>query len=103
MELKKLADSTINRIIAFACAYILFGVVVFRWLEDFSWIDSLYYVVVTLATIGYGDVVPQTAGGKLFAVFYIIIGIVVFVTFGKAVLLRMMRRRNKQRKQTKKK
>ncbi len=48
-----------------------FYVLVERW----RIIDSLYFCVVTLATIGYGDLAPQTYAGKIFTIFYIFIGI----------------------------
>jgi hypothetical protein len=54
------------------------GVVAYRYLEDWSWIDSLYFSVVTLATVGYGDLTPQSEEGRLFTVFYIVVGIGIF-------------------------
>ena len=39
--------------------------------EGWSFIDSIYYCVVTTTTIGYGDRVPQHEGMKLFAVLFI--------------------------------
>ncbi len=36
---------------------------------------ALWFVVVTLTTVGYGDVYPVTAGGKMFTFFILIIGI----------------------------
>ena len=81
------------RPIALIIAYITLGVVVFHILEDFGWIDSLYFVVVSLATVGYGDFVPQTQAGRLFAVFYIIIGLTVVAFFVRTVLkIRFSRR-----------
>jgi voltage-gated potassium channel len=35
--------------------------------------------VVTIATLGYGDLVPKTAAGKILAIAYVIRGISVFV------------------------
>lgn len=54
------------------------GVLVYRLLEDWSWVDSLYFSVVTLSTVGYGDLTPQSDAAKLFTVFYIIVGIGIF-------------------------
>lgn len=39
--------------------------------------DALYYIVVTIATIGYGDITPRTAGGKVVAVTVILISFTV--------------------------
>jgi voltage-gated potassium channel Kch len=53
------------------------GVVMMHYLEDLSFIDALYFSVVSLTTVGYGDFTPQTTGGKLFVIFYLIIGIAI--------------------------
>ena len=42
------------------------GTLIYHYLEDWSYLDSFYFSVVTLTTIGYGDFSPQTDGGKLF-------------------------------------
>ena len=39
-----------------------------------SWIDSVYWASITVATVGYGDQTPNTWEGRLFAVFYIFFG-----------------------------
>lgn len=51
------------------------GTVVFRSIEDWRWIDSFYFSAVSLTTVGYGDITPKSDTGKLFAVFYLFIGI----------------------------
>lgn len=39
-----------------------------------TWSDSVYYVVVTVATVGYGDVTPLTTGAKWFSLSVIVFG-----------------------------
>ena len=57
------------------------GTVFYRFVEGFSWIDAYYFSVVTLATVGYGDLAPRTTAGKLFTTFYIMIGVGILATF----------------------
>jgi voltage-gated potassium channel len=57
------------------------GTVVYHYLEGLSWFDSLYFSVITLSTVGYGDISPQTIGGKLFTMLYVIIGIGIILSF----------------------
>ena len=51
------------------------GTLGFHYLEDWSFLESLYATVVTLSTVGYGDFIPHSAGGMLFTVFLIIVGV----------------------------
>ena len=51
-----------------------------RW-ESLSWVDSFYFTIVTLTTVGYGDISPQTPTGKVFTAFYLFIGVGILVAF----------------------
>ena len=57
------------------------GTVTYHLLEGWSWIDSLYFSVITLTTIGYGDFSPETDAGKLFTIFYILLGLGMILSF----------------------
>ncbi len=57
------------------------GTACYSLLEHWDIIDALYFSVVTLTTIGYGDFSPETDSGKLFTVFFAPTGIGVFVAF----------------------
>jgi|GEM_PF-273725 voltage-gated potassium channel len=65
------------------------GVGFYMRVEGWSLLDTLYFCVVTLGTVGYGDITPKTDEGKLFTVFYIIIGLGViggfFATLGRLI------------------
>jgi hypothetical protein len=68
-------------ILAWAVLQVLIGTLVFRWLEGWSTIDSLYFSVVTLATDGFGDLHPTTDAAKLFTILYILMGLGVIAAF----------------------
>merc|ERR1719320_1086842 len=48
---------------------------VFSAVEKWGWVASLYFCVVSLSTVGYGDETPNTNAMKIFTVFYIYVGI----------------------------
>ncbi len=43
--------------------------------EGWGVLNSLYFSVITLTTVGYGDFSPQTPAGKIFTMLYIMIGL----------------------------
>ena len=55
--------------------YLLIGTLLFSALEGWDMSTSIYFCIITLTTVGYGDVVPKTAGGKLLCVLYIFLGV----------------------------
>ncbi len=57
------------------------GTVMYHLLEGWTWLDSFYFSVITLTTIGYGDFSPQTEGGKLFTVLYILVVLGMILAF----------------------
>ncbi len=79
------------------------GVVFYHFVENLSWLDSVYFCIITLTTIGYGDIVPKTDAGKVFTIFYVLIGIgvlaaVVNYLMKRAVMQRMEKRQEKETK-----
>lgn len=59
--------------------WILFGTVLFHWLEGWNWIDSLYFTIISLTTVGYGDFTPTTPLTKLIASFFILNGVAILL------------------------
>lgn len=57
------------------------GMVFYMRVEHWGPLDSFYFCVVTLGTVGYGDITPKTDLGKAFTTLYIIIGLSVIGGF----------------------
>jgi voltage-gated potassium channel Kch len=57
------------------------GTVAYRLMEDWSWVDSLYFSVVAVTTVGFGDLSPSSDGSKLFTVFYLLAGISIITAY----------------------
>ncbi len=74
-----LQDKESRPIFYWAGSILLIGTFVYHWLEGWSYLDSLYFCVITLATIGYGDLTPTTPEAKIFTIIYVINGIVILL------------------------
>ena len=61
------------------------GTVFYHRVEEWSWLDSAYFSVVTMATVGYGDFAPQTSLGKVFTMFYMLLGTGIFIVIASTV------------------
>ncbi len=52
------------------------------WVEpQFSLVDALWWSIVTLATVGYGDITPVTLRGRLIGIIDMVVGIGILATF----------------------
>jgi hypothetical protein len=70
------------RVIFYSLVSLLVGGTLFyAAVEGWGIIDSLYFSVMTLSTVGYGDFHPSTALGKIFTVIYIVVGAGIFIAF----------------------
>ncbi len=74
---------------------LLAGTVFYSRTEGWSLLDSLYFSVITLTTVGYGDLHPSTAASKVFTILYIFVGLGVILAFLNAVGQRALARHGK--------
>lgn len=85
------SDDTFRAGLVVALLILLSGTTFYHAVEGWSWLDSLYFSVTVMSTVGLGDLSPTTDFGKLFTVFYIFVGVGVFVAlaaqFARALVL----------------
>ena len=62
-------------------ALLLSGTIFYWSVEDWTLVQALYFSVVTLTTVGYGDLTPTSDFSRIFTIIYIFIGIGVLVAF----------------------
>jgi len=55
----------------------MIGALFYHHVEKLRFLDAFYLSVITLATVGYGDLAPKTDAGKIFTIFYVLIGIAI--------------------------
>ena len=59
---------------------LVIGTISYHALEPWNWIQSFYFTVATLTTVGYGDLHPTTDAARLFTAFFILVGVAVALT-----------------------
>jgi len=68
-------------------------------IEGLSPLDAVYYVVSTVATVGYGDITPKTPAGRVLAIFLILAGVGSFVAvFANAIEILVGRSEGRERR-----
>jgi len=70
-----LKDAEFRAMFYWVLGILALGTWFYARVEGWRPLDSLYFTVTTLTTVGYGDFQPRTDAGKIFTIFYIIVGI----------------------------
>ncbi|MDB9888498.1 potassium channel protein [Polaribacter sp.] len=70
--------SRIHKTLFLVFSIILLGVAGYMILSDYSFVDALYMTVITITTVGFGEVQPFNPEEKIFTVFLILTSITVF-------------------------
>lgn len=56
---------------------ITLGTFIYHFLERWTWATSFYFTVVTLTTVGYGDLVPSSDLSRVFTAIFILLGVTI--------------------------
>ncbi|MCB0462960.1 MAG: potassium channel protein [Flavobacteriaceae bacterium] len=73
----KVFRSKINTAIILLVALLGVGVIGFKTMTNYTWIDSLYMTVITITTVGFGEVKPLDPESKIFTIFLILASVVI--------------------------
>lgn len=57
---------------------LLVGVIGYRFISDYEWLDALYMTIITVTTVGFMEVRPLDAESKIFTVILIISSVFIF-------------------------
>lgn len=83
--LRGLKDPEFRGLLVLVGIILITGTIFYHNIENWSWLNSIYFSVITLSTVGYGDLAPQTDFGKIFTIIYIFLGIGVILSFVSSV------------------
>ncbi len=78
MNLLKFFRSKIYLALTLIASVFIIGVLGYRFISDFAWMDALYMTVITVTTVGFSEVGPLSNEAKLFTVFLIISSVFIF-------------------------
>lgn len=81
------SDPEFRSLAVLALIIVTSGTVFYRFVEGWSTLNSIYFTVATLTTVGYGDYSPTTTAGKIFTIAFILTGVgVIFAFLSRLVL-----------------
>jgi len=89
----RLFRSKIYLAILLMFAVLMVGVMGYRLISDYSWLEAFYMTVITVTTVGFSEVRPLSDGAKIFTVFLIISSVFIFA-FAISVITEYMMSRN---------
>lgn len=88
-------DPEFRALLLLMVVMLISGTLFYAHYEDWGYLDALYFCVMTMSTIGYGDFVPTSSLSKVFTVVYSLMSIGVFVAVASKLAQTMLTRSDK--------
>jgi len=80
----KIPENKFNKLIT-AILLVIFsvmtGILGFMFVEDYSFSEAFYMTIITVSTVGFGELKPLTENGRMFVSFYIVFNLSIFAYF----------------------
>lgn len=89
----KLFRSKIYLAITLVLAILMIGVVGYRFISNFGWLDALYMTIITVTTVGFMEVRPLDSESKIFTIL-LIISSVFIIAYAVSVVTEYLLSRN---------
>ena len=70
--------SKINKIVLLLISVLAIGIIGYMWLSKYNFIDAVYMTVITVTTVGFGELQPFSPEEKIFTIFLILTSITIF-------------------------
>jgi voltage-gated potassium channel len=77
MMIPKLFGNKLLTALTLMVATMTIGILGFRWVADYGWVDAAYMTVITITTVGFGEVTPLTPEAKIFTILLILCSVVI--------------------------
>ena len=99
-EMKQYRRSSLLPLLLPFLLLILVGTIVYSILEGWTLFDSLYATIITITTVGYGDLSPQSQSGRVFAIFFTLfaIGLAGYAISSAAAVIFETQQQNREKK-----
>jgi voltage-gated potassium channel Kch len=73
----QIRKSLLSAFVMLAIVYLI-AVPFYMYVEGLRLVDAIYFVSITITTVGYGDITPHTDIGKLFTIAVLFSGVSIF-------------------------